>query len=177
MSSNGIYVYDIKHGTPKTYEEAHEILDTLSGFKESAPNPNMAAFGKNLMNGFLRQAWQFYEGDESLAECLGIENETARMLSAKYCFEFPFKQRRENFNSAIIRAACENNLVVVHGDAECVFLPNGSAFNVQGETFSWKDYVAKYEQDWQEHIQELIANQDKPQIPVSEAKQFNVKHY
>lgn len=170
MSSNGIYVYDIKHGTPKTYEEAHEILDTLSGFKESAPNPNMAAFGRNLMNGFLRQAWQFYEGDESLAECLGIENETARMLSAKYSFEFPPKQYPDSFSCAIIRAACENNLVVLHGDFECVFLPDGTALDARNQPFYWHDMVEENEQIWQTHIQELIAKQDKPQIPLSKTK-------
>ncbi|WP_169798157.1 hypothetical protein, partial [Moraxella oblonga] len=130
----------------------------------------MAAFGRNLMNGFLRQAWQFYEGDESLAECLGIKNETARMLSAKYCFEFPPKQYPDSFSCAIIRAACENNLVVVHGDFECVFLPDGTALDARNQPFYWHDMVEENEQIWQTHIQELIAKQDKPQIPVSQTR-------
>lgn len=169
MSSNGIYVYDIKHGTPKTYEEAHEILDTLSGFKESAPNPNMAAFGKKFGK-FVHQAWQFYEGDVALKMCLNIEHETAHMLAAKYSFEFLFRQREENCLCALIRAACENNLVVVDGNDECVYFPDGTGFNVHGKKFDWADFVEINESDWEWHIKELIADQDKPQIPASESK-------
>ncbi|WP_066803915.1 hypothetical protein [Moraxella oblonga] len=169
MSSNGIYVYDIKHGSPKTYEEAHEILNTLSGFKESAPNPNMAAFGKKFGK-FVHQAWQFYEGDVALKMCLNIEHETAHMLAAKYSFEFLPNQCDENFLCIMIRAASENNLVVVEGNRESVFLPDGTGFNVQGEQFHWEQFVEFGETNWQWRVNNEFINQDKPQIPASESK-------
>lgn len=169
MSSNGIYVWDTKHGIPQNHSEANEILDKLSGYKESAPNPNMAAFGAKMAE-FVRQAWQFYEGDDGLRMCLDIAEYTATTRDADYCFEFPPRQYQDSFSCAIIRAACENNLAVLHGDFECVFLPDGTAFNADNQTFNWHDLVEKHEQIWQAHIQELIAKQNQPQIPTSEAK-------
>lgn len=49
-------------------------------------------------------------------------------------------------------------------------LPDGTAFDANNQPFHWHDMVEENEQIWQTHIQELIAKQDKPQIPASEAK-------
>lgn len=169
MSSNGIYVWDAKYGIPKTYEEAIKISYPLGGYKEAEPNPHMAAFGAKMAE-YIREAWQFYEGDEGLEMCFNIASETARMLKAEYCFEQSPKQCQNSFAAAIVRAACENNLVVFHRDMDCVFLPDGTAFDGQDQAFHWQEFVEKYEQKWQQHIQELIAKRNKPQIPISDAQ-------
>lgn len=169
MSSNGIYVWDAKYGIPKTYEEAIEISYPLGGYKEAQPNPHMAAFGAKMAE-YIREAWQFYEGDEGLEMCFNIASETARMLKAEYCFEQSPNQCQNSFAAAIVRAACENNLVVFHRDMDCVFLPDGTAFDGQDQAFHWQEFVEKYEQEWQQHIQELIAKRNKPQIPISDAQ-------
>lgn len=173
MSSNGIYVWDTKHGIPQNHSEANEILDKLSGYKESEPNPNMAAFGAKMAE-FVRQAWQFYEGDDGLRMCLDIAEYTATTRDADYCFEFPPKQYPDSFSCAIIRAACENNLAVLHGDFECVFLPDGTAFDARNQPFNWHNLVEENEQIWQAHIQELIAKQNQPQIPTCKAKRYRL---
>ncbi|WP_185711761.1 hypothetical protein, partial [Conchiformibius steedae] len=61
-------------------------------------------------------------------------------------------------------------LVVFHRDMDCVFLPDGTAFDGQDQAFHWQEFVEQYEQKWQQHIQELIAKRNKPQIPISDAQ-------
>lgn len=154
MSSNGIYVWDIKYGIPDNMETAYRFVADLNTVPESEPNPRMAAFGKKMAE-FVRPALMYYDGDYALENIGGIACSTATTLERVYCFEAkPALLDEEVFVCAIIRAACENGLAVLENDWDIMFLPDGRQISYRGGQGDWRSYVAQGEAAWQQLLEE-----------------------
>lgn len=124
MSSNGIYVWDIKDGVPDTVATAYRFVSNLDQTPETQPNPKMAAFGQK-MGIFIKEALAHFDGDYALENIKNITQSTAHTLERVYCFDASpdADLLARVFTCAIIRAASENGLAVLQNDWEMLFFP------------------------------------------------------
>ena len=171
MSSNGIYVWDSKHGIPTSFDEATEMLDKLSNTTVREPSANMAAFGK-LMGRFVKKALEYFDGNYELEQCANIARTTAKMRQAVYSFEGSFEGVAGAFDAYLILSASNTGCVVYHGDWEEVYLPDGTCFNAINQAGTWHDKVAQGEANWKQFIKEQN-DTSKPKIPKGEKAREN----
>ena len=166
MSSNGIYVWDSKHGIPTSFDEATEMLDKLSNTTVREPSANMAAFGK-LMGRFVKKALEYFDGNYELEQCANIARTTAKMRQAVYSFEGSFEGVAGAFDAYLILSASNTGCVVYHGDWEEVYLPDGTCFNAINQAGTWHNKAAQGEANWKQFIKEQ-KDTSKPKIPKGE---------
>ncbi len=169
MSSNGIYVWDVKDGIPDTVATAYRFVSNLDQTPETQPNPKMAAFGAK-MGQFVQEALKYFDGDYALENIRNIASSTADTLERVYCFDASpdADWLARAFTCAIIRAASENGLAVLQNDWEMLFLPDGTDLNTAGEQSDWRAYVAGKEQEWQNYLAQRKAEKNTPKIPTGE---------
>lgn len=169
MSSNGIYVWDIKDGVPDTVAAAYRFVSNLDQTPETQPNPKMAAFGQK-MGIFIKEALAHFDGDYALENIRNIASSTSHTLERVYCFDASpdADLLARVFTCAIIRAASENGLAVLQNDWEMLFLPDGTDLNTAGEKSDWRAYVAGKEQEWQDYLVQRKAEKNIPKIPKGE---------
>ena len=174
MSSNGIYVWDSKHGIPTSFDEATEMLDKLSNTTVREPSANMAAFGK-LMGRFVKKALEYFDGNYELEQCANIARTTAKMRQAVYSFEGSFEGVAGAFDAYLILSASNTGCVVYHGDWEEVYLPDGTCFNAINQAGTWHDKAAQGEANWKQFIKEQN-DTSKPKIPKGEQARRNFQN-
>ena len=174
MSSNGIYVWDSKHGIPTSFDEATEMLDTLSNTTVREPSANMAAFGK-LMGRFVKKALEYFDGNYELEQCANIARTTAKMRQAVYSFEGSFEGVAGAFDAYLILSASNTGCVVYHGDWEEVYLPDGTCFNAINQAGTWHNKAAQGEANWKQFIKEQ-KDTSKPKIPKGEKARRNFQN-
>ena len=169
MSSNGIYVWDIKDGVPDTVATAYRFVSNLDQTPETQPNPKMAAFGVQ-MGQFVQDALKYFDGDYALENIRNIASSTSHTLERVYCFDASpdADLLARVFTCAIIRAASENGLAVLQNDWEMLFFPDGTDLNTAGEKSDWQSYVAGKEQEWQNYLAQRKAEKNTPKIPKGE---------
>ena len=174
MSSNGIYVWDSKHGIPTSFDEATEMLDKLSNTTVREPSANMAAFGK-LMGRFVKKALEYFDGNYELEQCANIARTTAKMRQAVYSFEGSFEGVAGAFDAYLILSASNTGCVVYHGDWEEVYLPDGTCFNAINQAGTWHNKVAQGEANWKQFIKEQ-KDTSKPKVPRGEQARRNFQN-
>ena len=167
MSFNGIFVWDAKNGLPTSHDDAIEMEQQISHHAAKEVNPAFIAVAQAVQD-FVKEAQEYYD-DEMLNIYSNITESMADFTEPVLSFEHVPEELVQEFSGVIVKAAQDNNLVVLHQEIGVTFLPDGGALT-KTDTDLWDDFADITLANWQDKLKELKAeNENRDQLPSTSA--------
>ncbi len=145
MSFNGIFVWDAKNGLPTSYDDARDMEQRVSHHAPKELNPAFMALAK-AVELFIKEAQEYYD-DEMLNIYSNIAESISDFSDPVLSFDHAPEELVQEFSGIIVKAAQDNNLVVLHQEIEVVFLPSGRALT-ELNTDIWDDFAEVVATSW-----------------------------
>lgn len=166
MSFNGVWVWSESHGVPTSYEHALEMTESLQNI-EATHEQAYELFAKHIQK-YARQAKPYYD-DESLNFLANYKSKTRSFAVPLLTFNSLPEELMEEISGLIVHFAKELNLVVLHGEIETVFLPNGRIIS-EANSAIWQDFAENALQVWTDKIKSLEQmSNERDELPPTNA--------
>ena len=167
MSFNGIYVWDAKNGLPTSYSDAHDMETQVARAAPKEINHAFMAVAQAVER-FVKEAQEYYD-DEMLNIYSNITESMADYIDPVLSFEHAPEELVQELSGVIVKAAQDNNLVVLHQEIAVAFLPDGRALT-DIDTDIWDDFAEDTLASWQNKLVALKKeNESREQLPSTSA--------